>query len=311
MAALLEAQHLYRYYGRYCAVEDLSLELHAGEVLGLLGVNGAGKSTTLQMFSGTLAPNKGKVILNNKDLFYQPLLAKQFLGYLPQQPPLYYDLTVIEFLSYCAQLHQIHSSKLNEYVDIALQRCGLTEVRKRLIKELSKGYQQRLGIAQAIVHQPPVIIFDEPTVGLDPIQVSDIRQLIQSLSADHGIILSSHILSEIQACCTRVLIIDQGKLIFNESIANLNPQQYLPSLQLTTKTVVDIQQIMNISGITQVEIVNDYQYIIQYSPKIDPTEALIELIISKQWGLVELKRLASSLEAIFIQLAQSSKKFTS
>jgi ABC-2 type transport system ATP-binding protein len=212
---LLLAQGLSKHYANRQIIFDLSVSLYQGEILGLLGVNGAGKSTTLQMLSGVIAADAGSIVINDYDLLAQPKQAKHHLGYLPEQPPLYKELTVIEYLRYCAQLHDIPKVQQNAALQYVLERCGLTEMGKRLIANLSKGFQQRVGIAQAIIHNPAVIILDEPTVGLDPLQIKQIRALIQELSQEHGIILSTHILPEVQAVCDRVQIINKGRTVFN------------------------------------------------------------------------------------------------
>ena len=222
MTNLIEAEHLTRYYGKQCAVNDVSFTLAKGEVLGFLGANGAGKTTTMQMLCGNLAPSAGQIKINGFDLLDQPKAAKLSLGYLPDTPPLYKELTVQEFLLYCAQLHGIAKNSIIDAINRAKERCGLTEVADRLIANLSKGFQQRVGIAQAILHNPEVIVLDEPTVGLDPIQIREIRTLIRELGQDHGVILSTHILTEVQESCSHVQIIHQGQLILNETIAGLN-----------------------------------------------------------------------------------------
>ena len=221
MSILVEAKQLYRYYGHHCAVQNVSFSLKKGQVLGFLGANGAGKTTTMSMLCGNLAPSSGEIVINGVDLLDNPVAAKQHIGYLPDQPPLYKELTVTEFLHYCAQLHRVPKTEINQAVTIAQNRCGLNEVTQRLIGNLSKGYQQRVGIAQAILHNPPVIVLDEPTVGLDPIQIKEIRSLIKELGVNHAIILSTHILSEVQETCTDVQIIHQGRLVLSQSIAEL------------------------------------------------------------------------------------------
>lgn len=175
----------------------------------------------MSMLCGNLAPSSGEIIINGVDLLDNPVAAKQHIGYLPDQPPLYKELTVTEFLRYCAQLHRVPSSEITKVVNLAQDRCGLNEVAQRLIGNLSKGYQQRVGIAQAILHNPPLIVLDEPTVGLDPIQIKEIRSLIKELGIDHGVILSTHILSEVQETCTDVQIIHQGQLVLSKTIAEL------------------------------------------------------------------------------------------
>jgi ABC-2 type transport system ATP-binding protein len=222
MSLLVEAKQLYRYYGKQCAVNNVSFQLKKGQVLGFLGANGAGKTTTMSMLCGNLAPSSGEIIINGVDLLDNPVAAKHSIGYLPDQPPLYKELTVTEFLRYCAELHRVPSAEMTAAVTIAQERCGLNEVAQRLIGHLSKGYQQRVGIAQAILHNPPVIVLDEPTVGLDPIQIKEIRSLIKELGVEHGVILSTHILSEVQETCTDVQIIHQGQLVLNSTMAELN-----------------------------------------------------------------------------------------
>lgn len=223
---LIQAEHLHRYYGNHHAVDDISINLYKGEVLGLLGQNGAGKSTTMQMLTGNIAPDNGTVTIKNINLLEHPVAAKQHLGYLPETPPLYRDMNVVEFLQYCARLHDIPKVNVAAAVDKVMQRCGLEKMKQRLITNLSKGYQQRVGIAQAIIHEPSVIILDEPTVGLDPIQIQEIRTLIRELADDHSVILSTHILQEVEAVCDRVQIIKAGKTVFVDSLQALKEYQH-------------------------------------------------------------------------------------
>jgi ABC-2 type transport system ATP-binding protein len=302
---LIEAEHLYRYYGKHCAVSDISFTLAKGQIMGLLGPNGAGKTTTLQMLSGNLAPSAGQVKINGFDLLSQPKLAKQCLGYLPDTPPLYKDLTVQEFLHYCAQLHGVPQNTLTQTIQEALQRCGLVTVAKRLIHQLSKGFQQRVGIAQAILHNPEVIILDEPTVGLDPLQIREIRTLIKELGQDHGVILSTHILTEVQESCTHVQIINQGQLVLNESIAGLNQRMNSGVLQITTRLKADLQKLLAIPGVTEIETINDNQLRIHHSIVNNLSQQITETIIAAGWELQELTPIKMSMEDIFIQLTQA------
>jgi len=222
---LVDASALQRFYGRHAAVKEVSLQLKQGEVLGLLGPNGAGKSTILQMLTGTLAAHAGDILINGINLREYPQQAKQHIGYLPEQPPLHRDMTPQEYLSYCGQLHGLHGTALRNAVSWAMDCCDLGSVTRRLIGNLSKGFQQRVGIAQAILHKPAVIILDEPSVGLDPLQLEHIRQVIKELSKAHGIILSTHILQEVEAICQRVQVIHQGQTVLNETLDSLAHQQ--------------------------------------------------------------------------------------
>jgi len=306
MANLIAAEHLCRYYGRYCAVNDVSFTLAKGEVLGFLGPNGAGKTTTMQMLCGNLAPSSGQITINGFDLLDQPQSAKRSLGYLPDTPPLYKDLSVQEFLHYCAQLHGIAKNSIAHAINKAKERSGLADVSHRLIANLSKGYQQRVGIAQAILHNPDVIILDEPTVGLDPIQIREIRALIRELGQDHGVILSTHILSEVQESCSHVQIIHQGRLILNESITGLNLYMNTGSLQVTTRLKPDTSILLAIPGVSSIENIADNKIIIHHSVANDPIRHIAETIIAEGWELQELMPLKKSMEDIFIALTMDS-----
>jgi len=217
----LSVQNLSHSYGNYTAVHDVNLKLMHGEVLGLLGPNGAGKTTTMRMLTGNLAPSAGSINICGVDLLEKPREAKAHLGYLPEIPPLYQDMTVDEFLRFVAKLHQVDGLNIHTALDSVKKRCGLIDRGKQLISTLSKGYQQRVGIAQAIIHSPDIIILDEPTVGLDPNQMREIRELIRALGSTSSVILSTHILSEVESVCDRVNIMHQGQLVLNETLTAL------------------------------------------------------------------------------------------
>ncbi len=308
MTTLIEAEHLTRYYGKHCAVNDVSFTLAKGEVLGFLGANGAGKTTTMQMLCGNLAPSAGQIKINGFDLLDQPKAAKLSLGYLPDTPPLYKELTVQEFLLYCAQLHGIAKQSVTDAINQAKERCGLTDVADRLIANLSKGFQQRVGIAQAILHNPEVIVLDEPTVGLDPIQIREIRALIRELGQDHGIILSTHILTEVQESCTHVQIIDRGQLILNETIAGLNRQMDGGTLQIATRLAPDINSLLTIPGVSSIETIAANRIKIHHSVTTNPTEQIAERIIAAGWGLQELTPVTRTMEDIFISLTKEHRE---
>ncbi|MDR4517978.1 MAG: ABC transporter ATP-binding protein [Nitrosomonas sp.] len=217
----LLAKNLQRCYGRHQAVNDINLQLKKGEVLGLLGPNGAGKTTTLRMITGNLAPSAGSIEICGVDLLDHPQKAKAHLGYLPELPPLYLDMTVDEYLQFVARLHRVEKKRILQMLENCKIRCGLTDRGKQLIGTLSKGLQQRVGIAQAIIHQPDIIILDEPTVGLDPNQIREIRGLIRDLSESCSVIMSTHILSEVESVCDRVYIMHEGQIVLNETLDDL------------------------------------------------------------------------------------------
>jgi gliding motility-associated transport system ATP-binding protein len=301
---LVHAEHLTRYYGHTLAVDGVSFDLAKGDVLGFLGPNGAGKTTTMQLLTGNLAPSAGRIEVHGIDLLDAPKRAKREIGYLPEQPPVYRELTVTEYLRYCARLHRIARGQIGTVVGTAMERCGLTAVGHRLIGNLSKGYQQRVGIAQAIIHTPAVVILDEPTVGLDPIQIREIRALIRELGREHGIILSTHILPEVQAVCNRVQIIHQGRLVFSDSIAGLERQLKATSLIAAFHAAPDPEALARVPGVTRAETLADGRVRLQFN-ETDPSEALVERAVAGGWRLHELTPERRSLEQIFIELTCS------
>lgn len=236
----IEATKLTRSYSDRNAVENLSLSVRRGEVVGLLGVNGAGKSTTMNMLAGILSPDQGDIRISGHSLSDQPLQARACLGYLPEQPPVYPELSVDAYLLYCARLRRVAKDKISSALEKSKQRCGLDTYGKRLIRNLSKGYQQRVGIAQAIIHQPDIIILDEPTVGLDPVQIIEIRKLIRELGDQHSVILSTHILPEVQSVCDRVLILREGQIVHDAPLASFPEDESLEQMfiRLTCSEVV-------------------------------------------------------------------------
>lgn len=218
---MIEVKNLVKRYGSFEAVHDVSFTVEDGKIYGFLGPNGAGKSTTMNIITGCLAATSGSVSIGGCDIYEDPVGAKSQIGYLPEQPPLYTDMTPEEYLAFVGRAKGLRGDKLNTAVDSAIQRTGLTDYADRLIKNLSKGYKQRVGIAQAILGDPPIVILDEPTVGLDPIQIIEIRELIKDLGRDHTVILSSHILPEISAVCDYVLIISNGRIVASDTLENL------------------------------------------------------------------------------------------
>ena len=301
--ALVAVENLSRYYQKNCAINQLSFSLQAGEVLGFLGPNGAGKSTTMQVITGNLAPSEGRVKINGFDIIESPRQAKQQMGYLPEHPPIYRESTVDEYLKYSAQLRRVEHGSIAHALEQCKSHCGLNEVGHRLIANLSKGYQQRVGIAQAIIHNPPVVILDEPTVGLDPIQIREIRSLIKSLGAERSVILSTHILSEVQATCDRVLIVREGKLIYSASIEDLKNHSKDHSIEVALKNPPSIDRLKTIEQVEQVEIIDSNRFRLNFSSD-SPAESLVQASVEQNWGLFELVPHHTSLEDLFIELTQ-------
>ena len=306
MTHLITAEQISRYYGKHLAVDNVSFTLSKGQVIGFLGQNGAGKTTTLQMLSGNLAPSAGRILINGYDIQKHAQRAKQSLGYLPDTPPLYKELTVNEYLHYCAQLHRLLKPARAKAIQLATERCALTTVAHRLIGSLSKGFQQRVGLAQAILHNPELIILDEPTVGLDPLQIKEICTLIRELGQDHGILLSTHRLSEVQNCCSHVQIIHQGHLVLSESVQGLSQHISTGCLQITTRLKPDIQILAAIAGVSKIEEINERQLKIFHDPSSDPGQHIAEIVIHHGWELQELTPIKQSMEELFITLTQSN-----
>ncbi len=295
---LVRAQGLTRRYGARQAVRGIDLELARGEILGLLGPNGAGKSTSLRLLTGNLAPHSGTVQINGMDLHSHPKAAKHHLGYLPEIPPLYPELSVDEYLDFAARIHGLTGKALCPAVEKAKARCGLETTGKRLIGNLSKGYQQRVGIAQAIVHQPEVIILDEPTVGLDPNQIREIRQLIRELGEAHSVILSSHILPEVQSLCSRVQIIHQGQTLYNGSPI---PQEESTALLVAFERAPELETLAKIPGIDHCQTQEDGYFQLALTAEISPT-FLIQELANCDWGLCEVRPQRQTLEQLFVEL---------
>ena len=308
---LIDVNGVSRYYGDYLAVSDVSFQIHRGEVLGFLGPNGAGKTTTMQIITGALAANAGSVSICGHDILDEPRLARSHLGYLPEQPPLYNDLCVDEYLSYAGRLRGLRGQLLKDAVLRSKQRCGLSDVGRRLIRNLSKGYQQRVGIAQAIIHSPSIVVLDEPTIGLDPIQIREIRALIRELGQDHSVILSTHILPEVQSVCDRVLIINQGELVLDRELSELSDDTPGRTIQVALKNPPDMNVLQQLNQIKSITPLADNRFRIEHDGSSDNFAAeFAQFAVDRRWGLFELLPERDSLEAIFIRLTGSDKPAT-
>jgi ABC-2 type transport system ATP-binding protein len=300
----VSAQGLSRSFGARHAVNAINLELKRGEILGLLGPNGAGKTTTMQMLTGNLAPSSGGVNICGIDLLERATAAKMHLGYLPEHPPLYRELTVREYIDLAARLHRVAKPRRPAAVTEAIERCGLASVASRLIGVLSKGYQQRAGIAQAIVHAPDVVILDEPTVGLDPIQIREIRGLIRELGNNRSVILSTHILPEVESVCDRVQIMHHGNTVFSDTIAGLKQLHAGRTVLLGLRRPPAVAALTSITGIVRAEAVSPHLFHLAFADGVDPTDALVRRAVDNEWGLTQLTPAQASLEEVFVQLTE-------
>jgi ABC-2 type transport system ATP-binding protein len=300
----LAARGLTRSFGGRRVIHGVSLELRRGEVLGLLGHNGAGKTTTLQMLTGCLLPESGEVEICGINLLSNPARAKMHLGYLPEVPPLYRELRVNDYLAFAARLRGIKSAEVPSVLNRALQRCGLEAVAKKVIGTLSKGYQQRVGIAQAIIHDPAVVVLDEPTVGLDPAQIRDIRSLIRELGDHNSVILSTHLLGEVENICDRVEIMHYGRLIYGDTSASMQKYSPVSGLIITLRNPPDIGVLEAIHGVTSVERLSETQFRLLHTPDSKPSGALLQLAAQQGWQLEQLTPLQSTLEEIFVKITE-------
>ncbi len=301
---LITVDHVSRYYGHYCAVNDVSFSVHRGEVLGFLGPNGAGKSTTMQMLCGVLSASEGDISVAGHDLLESPKAAKQHIGFLPEQPPLYQDLNVDEYLRYAARLRGIGKAAIKPALDYSKERCGLTDSGKRLIKNLSKGYQQRVGIAQAIIHSPAIVILDEPTSGLDPNQILEIRELISELGNDHSVILSTHILPEVQSVCDRVLIINNGQLVLDKRLDDLRQDDQILPLIIALRQPPPLDVLGEIEGVMNVQQIGNHHFKIYCDTDAETINRITRMAVSANWDLYEMVPEQDSLEETFVRLTR-------
>jgi ABC-2 type transport system ATP-binding protein len=300
---------LARNFGPIRAVRGINLELKRGEILGLLGPNGAGKTTTMQMLTGNLAPTSGSISICGVDLLEQPVRAKRALGYLPENPPLYRELTVDQYLDLAARLHRVPKRERQGAVDRVKPKCGLSGVGGRIVGGLSKGYQQRLGLAQAILHEPDVVILDEPTVGLDPNQIREIRALIRELGGSHSVILSSHILPEVESVCDRVCIMHEGEIVFSDEINALSSSRRHKTIALGLHHPPHTAEIAAIAGVD--EVTADGELLRVHYSDGNPTSELARSAVERGWGLYHLVQERATLEDVFVQLTNEDREATS
>jgi ABC-2 type transport system ATP-binding protein len=297
---MLKVHALSHTYAQHHAVDALNFEFDQPQIIALLGVNGAGKSTTLKMLSGTLKPTQGQIEIQGISLQNQPLTAKQHIGYLPEHPPLYPDMSVKDYLTFAGKIHGLTGQKLTQSLKYCLDACVLQAVKNQRIDQLSKGYQQRIGLAQAIIHRPSILLLDEPSVALDPVQLQAMRDLLQTLSKDCLIILSTHILAEAQALCEHVLMLQQGQLRLNAPTRSL--QQHLGSrhLLLGLHQPPPLSTVAALSGVEEIQAIDAQHWRIRYQADNDPTEQLLQHAVNNHWGLYELTPEQVNLEQLFL-----------
>ncbi|MGH7800871.1 MAG: ABC transporter ATP-binding protein [Thermodesulfobacteriota bacterium] len=304
---MIQVQNLTKRYGNLVAIDNVSFSVGQGEILGFLGPNGAGKTTTMRIISGYMPPTDGTVRVGEFDVLEDPIKAKRLTGYLPENPPLYKDMTIQGYLDFVADIKHVSGKNKKAKIDIAMERCGIADVRKRLIGNLSKGYRQRIGIAQAIVHDPAILVLDEPTIGLDPRQIIEIRYLIKSLAGDRTVILSTHLLPEVTMTCTRVVIINEGKIVLEESLETLSQrvngaQILFLKLNYNDRGNDVNEKILSIPTVSEVKESTYGEFIIQTKGGADVREELVKMVVENGWGLLELRPLTHALEEVFLRV---------
>ena len=306
---MIEVQHLTKRYGRVTAVDDISFRVERGEILGFLGPNGAGKTTTMRILTGYMPATEGKAIVAGFDVFDQPIEAKRRTGYLPETPPLYPDMSVAEYLDFVAKVKGVPSNGRRERIRYVMERTRISDMGERLTGRLSKGYRQRVGLAQALIHNPDVLILDEPTAGLDPKQIIETRQLIKELAGDHTIVLSTHILPEVSQTCQRVVIINKGRVVAVDTPDNLTARlrgSETMYVQVDAAGVDATAVLRRVAGVSRVVEADRREGIVGYEVEgehgRDIRRDLARAVVGGGWGLLELRPMRMSLEEVFLSL---------
>lgn len=304
---MVKVEHLSHRYSVQWAVRDIDFEVPVRGIYGLLGSNGAGKSTTMNIICGVIKQTEGSVFVSGIDIRKDPVGAKRHIGFLPQKPPLHVDLTVEEYLRHCARMRLMPENKVQGAVDEVLERCSISHFRKRLIKNLSGGYQQRVGIAQAIVHKPDLVVFDEPTNGLDPNQIQDVRALIKSIAQDCTVILSTHILTEVQAVCDSILMIEHGKLVFRGSVEEFDNYVVPSTIYLSLVNPPAIEKLNGIEGVLGVEMLGEREFRIRFSDAQEVINRIVRQSVENDWWLSEIRVEKNSMDSVFAELSKKNK----
>lgn len=302
MTSIVEVKNLSHRYSVQWAIQNINFEISQRGILGLLGSNGAGKSTCMNIICGVLNQTSGQVLINGVDIRKKPVDAKKNIGFLPQKPPLYSDHNVDEYLTYCAKLRLMDTKKIKAAVDLAKERTGITHFSKRLIKNLSGGYQQRVGIAQAIVHNPKFIVLDEPTNGLDPNQILEIRALIKEISKEHSVLLSTHILSEVEAICDNIKMIEHGNLVFSGTMEDFNHSVKPNTFILRLDNAPLVEELEKIENVVRIKPIGDNTFKGQITSE-DKLSSIASECVKNNWGLSEIMMEKITLDEIFAQLS--------
>lgn len=301
---IIRVENLSHRYSIQWAIRDINFEITKNGIYGLLGSNGAGKSTTMNIICGVLKQTQGDVWIKGINLRENPVEAKKHLGFLPQKPPLHSDLTVEEYLIHCANMRLMPGKEIPGAVRAAMVRCGISHFSKRLIRNLSGGYQQRLGIAQAIIHNPDFVVLDEPTNGLDPNQIVEIRHLIKEIAEERTIILSTHILSEVQATCDYIRMIEEGQLVFAGTVDDFDNYIVPDTLIVTLINAPAPEELKAIEGVIAVEELGGKNYRVRFADATDVTERIVETSVAREWRLTGIQVEKSSMDAIFAELSK-------
>lgn len=301
---IAQIKNLSHKYSRDWAIKDINFEIQNRGILGLLGSNGAGKSTTMNILCGVINQTEGEVFIDGINVREEPVMAKKLIGFLPQKAPLYLELTVDEYLIHCAHLRSIPSKEISKSVEYAKAKCGISHFSKRVIRNLSGGYQQRVGLAQAIIHNPKLVVLDEPTNGLDPNQILEVRKLIKEIAEDRAVILSTHILSEVQATCDNIVMIENGQTVFSDTLYAFNNYIEPNSLIMEFEVVPEISDLNALPEVEEVQVINRNAVRIRFEPGKQLTEKLIQKSVQNNWRLTEIYLEKTSLDGVFAQLSK-------
>ena len=301
---IVKVENLSHRYSIQWAVRNIDFEIEKNGIYGLLGSNGAGKSTIMNIICGVIKPTEGSVMIKGVNLRENPVAAKRYIGFLPQQPPLHADLTVEEYLAHSAYMRQLPGKEVPKAVSEVMDRCKITHFRKRLIRNLSGGYQQRVGIAQAIIHKPDFVVLDEPTNGLDPNQIVEIRHMIKEIAEERTVVLSTHILTEVQATCDHIRMIEQGKLVFAGSVQDFDNYILPSTVFVSLLSMPSADELRQIPEVLEVEELGGTNYRLRFADAFEAREKIVEMSTSRGWRLNEIYLEKSSLDAIFAELSK-------